>query len=77
MLSAAMNVNLVTFCEDAGPQAYQWATSLPFSAIRDSLKLLKDCGFPKDKVSKPWSHASAVGRCNAESYQSAGYEGRE
>lgn len=56
MLSAPVGVNLVTFFEDIGPEAYQWATGLPFSAISldftrgDSLKLLKDHGFPKDKV---------------------------
>ncbi len=56
MLSMPVGVNLVTFFEDVGPEAYQWATGLPFSAISldftrgDSLKLLKDHGFPKDKV---------------------------
>lgn len=56
MLSASVPVNLVTFFEDVGPDAYQWATALPFGAISldftrgDSLKLLKDFGFPKDKV---------------------------
>lgn len=59
MLSASVDVNLVTFFEDVGPEAYQWATSLPFSAISldftrgDSLKLVKDYGFPKDKVRAP------------------------
>lgn len=56
MLSADVKVNLVTFFEDVGPEAYQWVTGLPVSAISldftrgDSLKLVKDYGFPKDKV---------------------------
>ncbi|CAN0165448.1 unnamed protein product, partial [Scytosiphon promiscuus] len=56
MLPSGVKVNLVTFFEDVGAEAYQWATSLPFSAISldftrgDSLQLLKDYGFPKDKV---------------------------
>lgn len=59
MLSMPVGVNLVTFFEDVGAEAYQWATALPFSAISldftrgDSLKLLKDHGFPKDKVTCP------------------------
>ncbi|CBN73953.1 5-methyltetrahydropteroyltriglutamate--homocysteine S-methyltransferase [Ectocarpus siliculosus] len=56
MLSADVKVNLVTFFEDVGAEAYQWVTALPVSAISldftrgDSLKLVKGYGFPKDKV---------------------------
>ncbi|CAB1115662.1 unnamed protein product [Ectocarpus sp. CCAP 1310/34] len=56
MLSADVKVNLVTFFEDVGAEAYQWVTALPVSVISldftrgDSLKLVKDHGFPKDKV---------------------------
>lgn len=76
MLSESVAVNLVTFFEDVGSEAYQWATGMPFSAISldftrgDSLKLLKTYGFPKDKVRRSstplteWVECFLVGPLN-------------
>lgn len=56
MLSSAANINLVTYFEDIGSEAYQWAVNLPVSAISldftrgNTIALLKQHGFPAGKV---------------------------
>lgn len=56
MLSAPIDINLVTYFEDIGHKAYKWACELPVQAVSldftrgDSLSLLKEHGFPSDKI---------------------------
>lgn len=51
-----MAVNLVTYFEDIGSECYKWAIGLPVSVLSldfsrgDSISLLKEHGFPDDKV---------------------------